>query len=103
VLLLAVLHVSLVRSVFFFTGKKQKVNESESYTIFLENMEFPKSKKVPPGTGKHLSSYRNVSRIYTTDQRCKIGLPLSMALVQFAPYVYDQWGVSKPKFAIVNG
>lgn len=26
-----------------------------------------------------------------------------MALVQFAPYVYDQWGVSKPKFAIVNG
>ena len=101
VLLLAALHIHLVRSVFFFSGKRRNVNTSESLKIWFDNFDISKTssgRNKRPDTGKNLSSYRNVSSIYSPDERCEKGLPLSMAVLQFAPYVYDTPAIKYVKF-----
>ena len=112
VVLLVSLHMSSVCSVFFFTKKDIKYNKSESFTFYFDNLDikFMGSSQYsrPRDIGKNLFSYRNISSIYTTDERCEneTGLPLSMAVVHFAPYVYDKYAYPKyipPVFVTVNG
>ena len=95
VILLVFLHMSSVCSVLIFRKKNIKYNKSESYTFYFDNLDIKLTASGryyrPRDIGKNLFSYRNISSIYTTDERCEneTGLPLSMAVLQYAPYVYD--------------
>ena len=104
VILLVFLHLSSVRSVLIFRKKgTNRYNKSESYTIYVDNLDVKSTASGrydrPRDIGKNLFSYRNISSIYTTDERCEneTGLPLSMAVLQYAPYVYDE-----PSFKFIS-
>ena len=108
VLLLTSLYMPPVRSVFFFTKKKLDYNKSESYTIVYDSLDIqdatPGRYPRPPNIGEYLSSYRNISSTYNTDERCENGQPLSMGVLPYAPYVYDTFGMKRvTRFFIVNG
>ena len=56
----------------------------------------------PPGLSENMTYYRNLSLRFTPDQRCKIGLPLSMAVFQFSPYTSDNLKEVKPKRMLIT-
>lgn len=108
-ILLAISHIPLVHTLYFHSGgKKANININESYTISSNAIKIPESSsakyKRPLGVGKNIYLYRNVSRFYTTDERCEKGFPLGMALLQFAPYVKDHMNTTwVKKLVVVNG
>ena len=104
-LVFAAVNFRLVCCVFFYS--KITVNESDSYKIYVDYLDVPKSDryKRPPNVGKELKSYRNIAHQYTPDERCEKGLPLSMAVIQYPPYVHTTFGSKfiPGRKVIING